>query len=77
MKIKTWKSEASMKGESYKGYRIWMHYEPLLDLLNRKHRKVMLKFILSDHKLSLKEGSKNTKRKQVLWFCSTEEKDRY
>ena len=54
----TWKSklEISIKGETYKGFKNQMRYEPFLDHLSRKLRRTLLKFRLSDHKLMIEEG---------------------
>ena len=53
-----WKSklDISIKGETYKSFKNQKQYEPFLDQLSRKLRRVLLKFRLSDHKLMIKEG---------------------
>ena len=53
-----WKSKLvnSRKGITYKGFKDKKRYEPFLDQLNRKLRRVLLKFRLSDHKLMVEEG---------------------
>ena len=53
-----WKTKLdnSNKGQTYKGFKIHKKYEPFLDQLNRKLRRILLKFRLSDHKLMIEEG---------------------
>ena len=52
-----WKSklEESIKGETYRSFKDTKQYEPFLDQLDRKLRRVFLKFRLSDHKLMVEE----------------------
>ena len=53
-----WKTKLhdSVKGGTYRSFKNHPRYEPMLDLLDRNHRRVMLKFRLSDHKLMIEEG---------------------
>ena len=53
-----WKTKlsASVKGETYRSFKEQPHYEPMLDILDRKHRRIMMKFRMSDHKLMIEEG---------------------
>ena len=53
-----WKAklETSVKGETYRTFKTKMCYEPFLDQLDRKQRRTMLKFRLSDHKLLIEIG---------------------
>ena len=53
-----WKTklEASKKAETYRTFKNQIRFEPLLSLLDRKHRRVMMKFRMSDHKLMIEEG---------------------
>ena len=69
------KLDASIKGETYRGFKNQKQYEPFLDYLSRKHRRVLLKFRLSDHKLMIEEGRhlRPTIPRENRWckFCKT------
>ena len=75
-----WKTKLdnSIKGQTYKNFKSQKKYEPFLDQLSRKLRRVLLKFRLSDHKLMIEEGrhfrpmTNNSKRKQMVQvLCDT------
>ena len=72
-----WKSKLddSIKGQTYKGFKNQKHYEPFLDQLSRRLRRVLLKFRLSDHKLMIEEGRhfrpKIPRENRWCKFCET------
>ena len=72
-----WKEKlaASIKGETYRGFKTQKEYEPYLDQLSRKLRRVMTKFRLSDHKLMIEEGRhcrpKIPRENRFCKFCNT------
>ena len=76
-----WRSKLdnSIKGQTYKGFKNQKHYEPFLDQLSRKLRRVMLKFRLSDHKLMIEEGRhfrpKIPRENRWCKFCGTAVED--
>ena len=76
-----WKSklEGSTKGITYRGFKTHLRYEPFLDQLNRKLRRTLLKFRLSDHKLMVEVGRhyrpKIPRENRYCKFCSTQVED--
>ena len=76
-----WKTKLqdSKKGETYRGFKTQMHYEPLLDILSRKERRTMLKFRVSDHKLMIEVGRHKIPQipRENRWcqFCETQVED--
>ena len=76
-----WKSklDVSIKGETYRGFKTHMRYEPMLDQLNRKQRRAILKLKLSDHKLMIEEGRhsrpKIPRENRYCKFCKTQVED--
>ena len=76
-----WKSklDASVKGETYRSFKDQLHYEPILKVLDRKHRRVMMKFRMSDHKLMIEEGRhyrpKIPRENRLCKICNDEVED--
>ena len=77
--LNIWKSklETSIKGETYKSFKDQMSYEPYLNYLNRKHRRALVKFRISDHKLMIEEGRHKRIPRENRWckFCTSEIED--
>ena len=73
-----WKTklEQSTKGETYRSFKTRKHYEPFLDYLSGKHRRTLLKFRVSDHKLMIEEGRhfrpKIPRENRWCKYCKTE-----
>ena len=76
-----WKTKLdnSIKGQTYKTFKTQKQYEPFLDQLSRKLRRVLLKFRLSDHKLMIEEGRhfrpKIPRENRWCKFCQTTVED--
>ena len=69
----------STKGETYRSYKNQKLYEPYLDQLDRKLRRTLTKFRVSDHKLMIEEGRHKTpqiaRENRFCKFCKTEVED--
>jgi hypothetical protein len=74
-----WKSklEISIKGETYKSFKDQMYYEKYLNQLDRKSRRTLIKFRISDHKLMIEEGRHKRIPRENRWckYCTTEIED--
>ena len=74
-----WKSklETSIKGETYKRFKDQMCFEQYLNYHDRKSRRILTKFRISDHKLMIEEGRHKRIPRENRWckYCATEIED--
>ena len=71
--------ENSRKGECYNSFKQTMKFEPYLEKLKRKHRVILTKLRVSDHKLMIEQGRRTTPRiapeQRTCMICPTKIED--